>query len=57
MKITEKQIILLYTLLVSSLEKNIIGYLCLDFEQRTNLLNDIIKLQEDETVIDTKDLK
>ena len=50
MKLSEKQAVMLITLLQSSLEKNVVGYLCYDFPTRSALLNEIIN-QQDESLI------
>lgn len=53
MKITEKQVLMLFALLQSSLEKDIEGYLIYNFEQRVALLKVIVKQQSDKA----KDIK
>ena len=52
MKVTSKQVHQLVALLHSSLEKNIVGYLCYDLETRHKMLNEIID-QQDDTLIET----
>lgn len=52
MKLTQQQIVRLVILLQSSLSKNVVGYLCYDFQQRTEMLNEIIQQQDNKTLIE-----
>lgn len=55
MKLTQQQAFQLLALLQSSLSKNVVGYLCYDLEQRTQLLNEIITQQDNENLIELRD--
>ena len=48
MKLTNKQAQQLVALLQSSLEKNVVGFLCYDIETRASMLNEIINQQDGE---------
>jgi hypothetical protein len=50
MKISDKQAHQLVALLQSSLEKNVVGYLCYDIDTREAMLNEIISQQDQELV-------
>lgn len=51
MKLTQKQALQLFALLQSSLEKNVVGYLCYGWEARSQLLNEIIDQQDGDSLI------
>jgi hypothetical protein len=48
MRLSDKQAHQLVALLQSSTEKNVVGFLCFDFETRISMLNEIINQQDTE---------
>jgi hypothetical protein len=48
MKLSNKQAHQLLALLHSSIEKNVVGFLCFDYETRVKMLNEIINQQDSE---------